>query len=111
VDRVLHGQRRLCSQDLAKELALKGPLTLGHPRTIDGHAADAVVGTQAFGKTSLRVVLYVRATGPHVPVEEDSLGAKGQHTDVEHVVYSRWDEPVRPQAPRATVSIGPVSTV
>ena len=49
------------SSDIAKELTLKGPLALGKPRTLDGYTVDAIEGTQKFGKTSGRVVLYVRA--------------------------------------------------
>jgi hypothetical protein len=99
------------SQDLAKELALKGPLSLGRPRTVDGSAVDSIEGTQAFGaKTVLHVVLYVRAQGTHVPVEEDSLNAQGKPTAAEHTVYSKWGEIVRPEAPQATISIGRIST-
>ncbi|MGD0746994.1 MAG: hypothetical protein ABSB68_04225 [Acidimicrobiales bacterium] len=99
------------SQDLVKELALKEPLSLGRPRTIEGTAVDAIQGTQDFGtKTVLHVVLYVRARGTHVPVEEDSLDAQGKPTAAEHVVYSKWGEIVRPEAPQATISIGRIST-
>jgi hypothetical protein len=98
------------SSDIAKELTLKGPLTLGKPRTLDGVDVEAIEGTQKFGKTSGRVVLYVRARGSHVPVEEDSLGANGQPSPAEHVTYSSWGETVRPEAPQATVSIGHIST-
>ena len=98
------------SSDIAKELTLKGPLALGKPRTLDGYTVDAIEGTQKFGKTSGRVVLYVRARGSHVPVEEDSLGANGQPSPAEHVTYSSWGETVRPEAPQATVSIGHIST-
>ena len=99
------------STDLAKELALKAPLSLGRARSIDGQAVDAFDGTQAIGKKSERVVLYVRAKGTHVPVEEDSVNAKGQHTDAEHIVYSKVGERVRPQAPKATISVGSISVV
>lgn len=99
------------SQDVAHELALKGPLTLGRPRTVGGFAVEAIKGTQTFGQTSQHVVLYVRARGPHVPVEEDSIGANGQPSAAEHVTYSKWGEIVRPKAPLATITIGPVSAV
>ena len=99
------------STDLAKELALKSPLSLGHVSKLNGKAVDAIDGTQAIGKKSEHVVLYVRAQGSHVPVEEDSVNAKGQHTDAEHIVYSRWGEQVRPEAPKATISIGSISAV
>ncbi len=99
------------SNDVATELLLKGPLSLGHPRTLDGYSVDAIEGTQTFARKSVRVVLYVRAQGSHVPVEEDSLNARGQPTAAEHVTYSKWGELVRPLAPLATVSIGPISAV
>ena len=67
------------STDLAKELALKAPLSLGHARTLDGEGVDAIDGTQMFGKKTEHVVLYVRAKGTHVPVEEDSVNSKGKH--------------------------------
>jgi hypothetical protein len=99
------------STDLAKELALKAPLTLGQAGRLNGEAVDAIDGTQAIGKKSEHVVLYVRAQGTHVPVEEDSVNAKGRHTDAEHIVYSRWGEQVRPEAPKATISVGSISAV
>jgi hypothetical protein len=99
------------STDLAKELALKAPLSLGHESRLNGEVVDAIDGTQAIGKKSEHVVLYVRARGTHVPVEEDSVNAKGQHTDAEHVVYSKWGEQVRPEAPKATISVGSINAV
>jgi len=99
------------STDLAKELALKAPLSLGHASKLNGEAVDAIDGTQAIGKKSEHVVLYVRADGTHIPVEEDSVNTKGQHTDAEHIVYSRWGEHVRPEAPKATISIGSINAV
>ncbi len=99
------------SADVSKELALKAPLSLGRARTLDGLTVDAIEGTQTFGKKSEHVVLYVRAQGTHVPVEEDSVNAKGQSTDAEHITYSKWGELVRPKAPKATISVGSISAV
>jgi hypothetical protein len=99
------------SEDVAKELALRAPLSLGHGRMLNGDAVDAIDGTQTFGRKSQHVVLYVRAHGSHFPVEEDSVNAKGQSTAAEHITYSRWGEKVRPEAPMATVSVGPISAV
>jgi hypothetical protein len=99
------------SQDLATELALKGPLKLGHASAVDGLKVDAIKGTQTLGHKSVPVVLYVRAKGPHVPVEEDSLNAHGQRTKAEHIAYSSWGETVRPMAPQATISIGHTNSV
>jgi hypothetical protein len=99
------------STDIAKELALEAPLSLGRARTLDGESVDAIDGSQKFGKKTQHVVLYVRASGTHVPVEEDSVNAKGQHTDAEHIIYSKWGEQVRPKAPTATISVGSISAV
>jgi hypothetical protein len=99
------------SEDIAKELALKSPFSLGHTRTIDGQQVDAIEGTQKFGSTTQHVVLYVRTKGTHVPVEEDSVSAQGKRTAAEHISYSDWGERIRPQAPKATISIGSVSAV
>ncbi len=99
------------SKDVASELELKGPLSLGHSRTIDGIAVDAIDGSQGSGKKSSHVVLYVRAHGSHVPVEEDALDAKGQESPTLHVTYSHWGETVRPQAPSGALPFGGVSAV
>ena len=99
------------SRDLADELVLKGPLTLGHPQKLDGYAVEPIEGRQVVGHTSQRAVLYVHAKGTHLPVEEDSVNGKGQRTDAEHIAYSKWGELVRPQAPPASISVGPISAV
>src|SRR5580704_15632286 len=36
------------SHDVATQLLLKGPLSLGHRRTLDGYAVDAIDGMQSF---------------------------------------------------------------
>jgi hypothetical protein len=100
------------SRDVATEIELKGRLTLGRARTLNGLGVEAVEGTQNNTRhRSMRVVLYVRATGTHVPVEEDSVDTRGRATSALHVVYSHWGEPVRPQAPSGALPLGPVSAV
>jgi hypothetical protein len=99
------------SHDVANELELKGPLTLGHATTLGGIAVDAIDGTQTQARKTVHVVLYVRAHGSHVPVEEDVVNAKGKATGALHVAYSHWGETVRPEAPQGAVPIGPVSAV
>ena len=39
------------------------------------------------------------------------MNAKGQTTDAEHIIYSKWGEQVRPEAPKATISVGSISAV
>jgi hypothetical protein len=99
------------SSDIAAELALKGPISLRRTRSLHGEAVDALEGTQSVEKKTIHVVLYVRAKGAHVPVEEDSVNSQGKATNAEHIVYSKWGERVRPEAPRATISVGPISAV
>ena len=108
------------SRDIAQELALSGLLTLGHPRTIRGTPVLAIEGTQSSSGSSSgigakathpRAVLYVRAHGRHVPVEEDTVDAKGRPNGTLHVTYSNWGEHVRPQAPLAAITYGPVTAI
>jgi hypothetical protein len=98
------------STDVAKELELTGPYTVGRARTLQGTGVDAVEGSQKIGGKHVQVVLYVRARGRHVPVEEDAVDGEGKPSGVLHVVYSKWGEVVRPVAPLAAGSIGPVSS-
>jgi hypothetical protein len=73
---------------------------------------DAIDGTQTYsGHKPTRVVLYVRAHGKHVPVEEDAVDTKGQSTSALHITYSHWGEKVRPEAPQGALPFGGVSAV
>ena len=88
-----------------------GPYTLGRSRQLDGYAVDAVRGTlQLQGEKKMDAVLYVRASGRHLLVEEDTVDAHGTPNGAEHIVFSKWGESVRPQAPDATFTLGSVST-
>ena len=98
------------SNDVAQELEITGPYVLGKARHLDGVAVDAIEGTQKLdGHKGTHVVLYVRANGRHVPVEEDSVNSHGTATGTEHTTFSQWGEKVRPQAPTANVSVGPIT--
>jgi hypothetical protein len=97
------------SHDVADELALKGPYSLGTERQLDGVEVIPIRGTQHFqGLKPISAILYVRAKGKHVPVEEDTVTSTGKNNGVEHTIYSKWGETVRPVAPSASISIGPV---
>jgi hypothetical protein len=54
-------------------------------------------------------VLYVRASGRHLLVEEDTLGAHGRPNGDEHIVFSKGGESVRPKAPEASITLGKIS--
>jgi hypothetical protein len=98
------------SQDVAREIALKGPFTLGPASTLDGYAVDAIHGMlDVQGSKPAHAILYVRSSGRPFPVEEDTVGAQGKPNGEDHIVFSKWGEQVRPQAPDAAITLGPVS--
>ena len=99
------------SQDVAQEVALTGPYSLGPSRLLRGVRVDTVRGTLNIpGSKRMDAVLYVRASGQHVLVEEDTLDAHGKPTGAEHIVFSKWGESVRPEAPEASLTLGSVSS-
>lgn len=99
------------SHDVAQEVALKGPYSLGRPRQLGGASVDALRGTLHLqGEKTMDAVLYVRASGRHLLVEEDTVDAHGTPNGAEHIVFSRWGESVRPRAPEASFTLGSVST-
>jgi hypothetical protein len=98
------------SHDVAQEIALQGPVTLGASRELHGYRVDALQGTQKFqGAKQMRAVLYVRASGRHVVVEEDTVNTQGKSNGIEHIVFSKWGEPVKPEAPEASLTLGSVN--
>jgi hypothetical protein len=98
------------SHDVAQEVALKGPLTLGPSRTLDGYRVEALRGTEQFqGAKKMQAVLYVRASGAHDLVEEDTVSTQGKTNGAEHIVFSKWGESVRPKAPHAAITLGTVN--
>jgi hypothetical protein len=100
------------SHDVAQEVALKGPYSLGRSRQLHGSSVDALRGTLKLpGEKKMDAVLYVRASGRHVLVEEDTVDAHGTPNGAEHIVFSKWGEPVRPKAPDASFTLGSVSAV
>jgi hypothetical protein len=100
------------SHDVAQEIALQGPLTLGPSRTLHGYRVETVRGTQRLqgAKKKMRAVLYVRASGKHLLVEEDTVNTQGKTDGAEHIVFSKWGESVKPKAPHAAITLGPINT-
>jgi hypothetical protein len=98
------------SHDVAEEVALQGPVTLGPSRNMHGYRVDALRGTQSLqGSKKMRTVLYVRASGPHVLIEEDTVNTQGKPNGAEHIVFSKWGEAVKPRAPQASITLGSVN--
>lgn len=98
------------SQDVAQEIALEGPVTLGPSRELHGYRVDSLQGIQSFqGAKKMRAVLYVRASGRHIVVEEDTVNTQGKSNGIEHIVFSKWGEPVKPKAPDASLTLGSIN--
>jgi len=98
------------SHDVAQEIALQGPVTFGPSKELHGYRVDALRGTQKFqGTKAMRAVLYVRASGQHIVVEEDTVDTQGAANGIEHIVFSKWGEPVKPRAPDASLTIGSIN--
>jgi hypothetical protein len=98
------------SHDIAEEVALSPPYTLGSSRRLDGYAVDTLYGTTVEqGSKKTAAVLYLRASGRHLLVEEDTLGPQRRPNGAEHIVFSKWGESVRPRAPRASITLGSIS--
>ncbi len=103
------------SHDVATELQLKGPLTLGHAAaTLDGVAVErhSRHADLRQAQVDARVVLYVRAHGKHVPIEE------GRCLTPRARPPPRCTSPIPigvrrcgPEAPSGAVPLGPVSAV
>jgi hypothetical protein len=98
------------SRDVAQEIALKGPYTLGRARKLDGFDVDSIHGTQKVSGHKTQVILYVRARGRHLLVEEDTVDSKGTPNGVDHIIFSKWGEKVKPKAPDASFTLGAINT-
>jgi hypothetical protein len=97
------------SHDVAQEVALKGPYTLERSRRVNGDKVDVVRGTETQGTTKMKADLYVRSTGRHLIVEENTVNSQGQANGAEHIVFSKWGESVKPRAPEASITLGSVT--
>jgi hypothetical protein len=99
----------LRNSDVAAELEMTGPYTLGGTKTIAGKAALAIKGTAATSSgTTVPIVLYVAASGPPRPVEEVT-DPKGKSAAIQGVVtFSKWGEDIHPKAPTNSVSLLPL---
>jgi len=98
------------SRDVAGEVAVQGPYSLAAPRTLDGYRVIPIYGTQKLkGLKRMHVVLYVQATGKHHLVEEDTINAHQVADGVLRITFSKWGESVRPKAPTASITLGPIS--
>ena len=105
MDQLVTGLR---NKDVAAELKLDGPFVFGPPKTIDGHATLAIVGssTDSTGK-KFPTTLYVESGTPHRPLLEVSNPGSGSgSTAIDgSVAFSNWGQQTQVSKPAHAVSL------
>jgi hypothetical protein len=99
----------LRNSDVAAELQMTGPYTLGGTKMIGGQMTQSIKGTAATSAgTKVPIVLYVNATGTPRPVEEVT-NPKAKSASIEGTVtFSNWGEKTNPTAPATSVPLVPL---
>ena len=96
------------SHDVAKELALKGPLSLGHVRDARRDRRRRHRGDADLRPKSRSTSCSTSApTAPTCRSRRTRWTRRASPTATEHITYSKWGETVRPEAPQGTVSDRP----
>jgi hypothetical protein len=99
----------LRNSDVASELQMTGPYTLGGTKTIGGQAAQAINGTAATSSgTKVPIILYVNTTGTLRPIEEVTNPKKKSASVQGTVTFSNWGEKTNPTAPATSVPLIPL---
>jgi hypothetical protein len=99
----------LRNTDVASELQMGGPYTLGGTKKIGGQLTQAIKGTAATSSgTKVPIILYVSASGTPRPVEEVT-NPKGNASSVEGTVtFTNWGETTDPQKPASSAPLVPL---
>jgi hypothetical protein len=98
----------LLSSQVAKELEVGGPYTLGKSTTVAGQKATAILGSVATESGSkVPVVVYVAASGSPLPIQEvTNAGKTGGASSIHGVVtFSNWGEDKSQTAPTGAFSL------
>jgi hypothetical protein len=103
LDQLVSGLR---NKDVAAELKLSGPFVFGHSKTIEGHAALAIVGssTDSTGK-KIPTTLYVESGSPSRPLLEVSDPGAGKTAINGTVSFSNWGQQTNVTKPAHAVSL------
>jgi hypothetical protein len=98
----------LLSSQVAKELEIGGPYTLGQSATVAGQSATAINGAVANDNGGkVPVVLYVPSSGTPLPIQEvTNAGSSGGSSAIHGVVtFSHWGENKSQTAPTNAFSL------
>jgi len=90
---------------IVHELAVRGRLFLISGK-LHGIRVVGVRGVSGSGTKKMVEVLFARAHGKRLPLEEDTV-APGKHA-IGHTAFSKWNEPVTVKAPASSTPIAAV---
>jgi hypothetical protein len=106
LDELVSGLR---NSDVASELQMTGPYTLGQTKKVAGQNAETIKGTAATSSgTKVPIVLYVEASGTPRPVEEITNPTSKSATIKGTVTFSKWGEKTHPKAPTSSIPLVPL---
>jgi hypothetical protein len=99
----------LRDSEVASELEMTGPYSLGATKMIAGHAVQAINGTAATSSgTKVPIVLYVSASGTPHPVQEITNPSSMSSAIKGTVTFSNWGESTHPKAPTKSTPLVPL---
>jgi hypothetical protein len=98
----------LLKSQVATELSFSGPFTHAGSATVNGQNAKGIKGSVSTNTgASVPEILYVRATGKPLPIEEVTNPSAKAHASTIHgtVSFSNWGEQVAVTAPAHATSL------
>ena len=99
----------LRDSEVAPELAMTGPYTLGGTKVIAGQLTQAIWGTAATSSgTKVPIVLYVASTGPPRPVREITNPNAKSSAIQGTVTFSDWGQTTHPVTPATSIPLVPL---
>jgi hypothetical protein len=99
----------LRNADVALELQMTGPYTMGGTKVIAGHTTLAINGTASTSSgKKVPIVLYVSADGTPRPVEEVTNPKAKSSAITGTVIFSNWGEKTHPTAPPKSTPLVPL---
>jgi hypothetical protein len=99
----------LRDSEVASELEMTGPYSLGGTKVIGGHLTQAIKGTAATSSgTKVPIVLYVESSGTPRPVQEVTNPNAKSSSVQRTMTFSNWGETTHPIAPATSVPLVPL---
>jgi len=103
LDQLLNG---LLDKDVAVELALSGPYTLGGTTTVGGHSAQGIAGfTDDASGHKVLTTLYVETGATPRPLMEVTAPGQGSTDPTASVTFTHWGQRTRVAKPARSVPL------